>query len=140
MVSANREIDLDSSSIDLKGSEIASIDLEQGCLRLRLARAYLVKTLTGSAETTRWWQEGILSLEDAVLLAPLPVGPLICAGGDVDENIYTYRDMIPIPLESRGQIRCALRFAGTSSQLIATGSSVRLEMLGTPKYIEHLRT
>ena len=131
---------LDSTSIDLKGSEIASIDLDQGCLRIHLARAYLIKTLTGSTEKTRWWQAGVLCLEDAVPLSPIPIGPLICQGGDLDENIYTYRDMIPIPLDSRGHIRCEIRFEGVSSPFIVNGSTVRLEMLDTPKYIEHLRS
>lgn len=131
---------MDSTSIDLKGSEIASIDFEQGILRIHIARAYLIKTLTGSAEKTRWWQAGILQIEDAVLLSQLPIGPLICKGGDIDENIYTYRDMIPIPLESRGQIRCEMSFKESSSSFIVTGSTIRLEMLGIPKYIEHLRS
>lgn len=131
---------MDSTSIDLKGSEIALIELDQGCLRIHIERAYLIKTLTGSTEKTRWWQAGVLSMEDAILLSPLPIGPVICKGGDIDENIYTYRDMIPIPLESRGHIRIEMNFEEIPSPFIVTGSTVRLEMLGTPKYIEHLRT
>ncbi|WP_338115471.1 hypothetical protein [Thiocystis minor] len=139
VLQANQEIDLDSTSIELKGAEISSIDLDQRCLRIQIARASLIKTLTGSTERTRWWQAGVLRMEDAVLLSPLPVGPLVCTGGDLDENIYTYRDMIPIPLASRGHIRCELHFEGEASPFIVTASTVKLEMLDTPKYLEHLR-
>lgn len=133
------EADLDSTCIDLKNAEIASIDLDQGCLRIHFARADLIKTLTGAAESTRWQQAGILHMEDAVPSSPIPSGSLICRGGDIDDNIYTYRDMIPIPLDSRGRIRCEIHFAKAIAPLIVTGSAVRLEMLDTPKYIEHLR-
>jgi hypothetical protein len=63
--------------------------------------------------------------------------PAECTGGDVGENIYTYRDMVPVPLESRGQAHCALRLA--DGMLRVTARSVRLEMQGVPRYIEHLR-
>lgn len=131
---------MDSTSIELKGAEISLIDLDQGCLRVQIARASLIKTLTGSTERTRWWQAGVLRMDDAVLSSPLPTGPLVCTGGDLDENIYTYRDMIPIPLASRGHIRCELHFEGEASPFVVTASAVELEMQGTPKYIEHLRT
>ena len=137
---ADQEIDLDSTSIELKGAEISSIDFKQGCLRMHIARASLIKTLTGSNERTRWWQAGILRMDDAVLSSPLPLGPLVCTGGDLDENIYTYRGMIPIPLASRGHIRCELHFEGEASPFVVTASTVELEMQGTPKYLEHLRT
>jgi hypothetical protein len=130
---------LDSISIDLKGSEIATIDLADGCLRLHFSRAYLVKTMTGSNERTRWWQAGDLVIEGAEVASAIPDGPIVCRGGDIDENIYTYRDMIPIPLESRGHARCALMFEGIAEPFVAEGTAIRLVMFDTPKYIEHIR-
>ncbi|NVZ10269.1 hypothetical protein HW932_13455 [Allochromatium humboldtianum] len=130
---------MDSSSIELNGSEIESIDYDGDRVEIRFARAYLVKSMTGSAERTRWWQAGRLVIEGAEVAERPPEGPLVCAGGDLDENIYTYRDMIPVPFESRGHICCELHFEGTAARLIANGSAARLTMLDTPKYIEHLR-
>jgi hypothetical protein len=130
---------MDSSSIELPGSQIETITLTDGELRVRFSRACVIKTMTGSAERTRWWQAGDLIMEGAVAEGPVPEGPLVCAGGDVGENVYTYRDMIPIPLASRGSTRCALRFEGTDRTLVANGETIRLEMQDVPKYIEHLR-
>jgi hypothetical protein len=130
---------MDSSSIELPGSEVESLTLADGQLRARFSRAYIVKTMTGSPERTRWWQAGDLVMDGAQAEAPLPDAPLVCAGGDIEENIYTYRDMIPLPLDSRGRTRCALRFQGTDSTLVVNGETIRLEMDGVPKYIEHLR-
>ncbi len=129
---------MDSSSIELPGSEIESVTLENGILTVRFSRAYLIKTMTGSAERTRWWQVGTLVFSDAEVDGTLPSGPVICAGGDVGENIYTYRDMIPIPLESCGRAWCKLHWVGTPD-LRATASGVRLVLEAMPRYIEHLR-
>jgi hypothetical protein len=130
---------MESSSIELPGSEIESISFKEGCLRVRFSRAYIVKTMTGSEERTRWWQAGELVMDGAQLDSDLPVGPLICDGGDVDDNVFTYRDMIPVPLDSRGRTGCKLRFRANPAVLSASAEALRLEMIDVPKYIEHIR-
>ena len=130
---------METSSIELTGAQIDRIEFADGTVRLHFPRVHIVKSMTGSAERTRWWQAGDLVLEDAEVEGDIPTGPLVCAGGDVGENVYTYRDMIPVPLASRGHAHCALSFEGTGHKLVARGSGVRLEMIATPKYIEHLR-
>ncbi len=130
---------MDSMSIDLNGSEIASIELQDRRLRLHFSRAYLIKTMTGSDERTRWWQAGDLVIEGVEVSSPIPPCPRTCLGGDIDDNIYTYRDMIPIPLTSRGYARCTLRLERIAEPFAAEGTAISLEMQDTPKYIEHLR-
>jgi hypothetical protein len=130
---------MDSTSIELPGSIISAVKSDGDTVRIEFEPAYLVKSMTGSAERTRWRQNGALvfehaELDDASALALLPAE---CTGGDVGENIYTYRDMVPVPLESRGHAHCALRVA--DGMLHVTAGSVRLEMQDVPRYIEHLR-
>jgi hypothetical protein len=129
---------MDSTSIDLPGCEIESIALDEGRVVIRFSRAYLIKTMSGSAERTRWWQAGALIFDDAEIEGELPDAPCVCEGGDVGENIYTYRDMIPIPLESRGQAHCALKLRQHTELLRVRGSGVRLAMEDRPRYIEHI--
>ena len=80
---------MDSSSIELPGSEVESIQLEKDTLRVRFSRAYIIKTMTGSTERTRWWQAGDLVLFDTGdgIVSPTPerpsagcVGPTRTAG------------------------------------------------------------
>ena len=130
---------MDSSSIELSGSEIETIGYSDGRLCIHFSRALIVKTMTGSQERTRWWQRGDLVIEGAHLEGGLPDGPLVCEGGDIDDNVFTYRDMIPVPLESRGRIGCELRFRARDDCLVATGETLRLTMVDVPKYIEHIR-
>ena len=130
---------MDTSSIELPGSEIESIEVDERQVKVRFSRAYIVKTMTGSVERTRWWQAGELIFGGAEVDGEPPTGPCICSGGDVGENVYTYRDMIPIPLDSQGRSSCRLRFEGSEKMLVVAAESVRLVMEDRPHYIEHLR-
>jgi hypothetical protein len=131
---------LETSSIELSGAEIDRIELAHGTLRLHFPRVEIIKTMTGSVERTRWWQAGVLIIDAAEPLAPLPQAPVVCAGGDIDDNVYTYRDMIPVPLNSRGRVGCDLRLADGGARISVRGEALRLEMEGVPKYIEHIRS
>jgi len=77
--------------------------------------------------------------EEAEVQGELPEMPAVCDGGDVGENIYTYRDMIPLPLESRGRAHCNLKFQGTDKKLVVEAEAVKLVMEDRPHYIEHIR-
>ncbi len=130
---------MDSSSIQLAGSEIDAVEYRQERLRIHFSRAIIIKTMTGSVEKTLWWQAGDLVLDEPEIEGVLPRGPVTCMGGDIDDNIYTYRDMIPLPLDSRGAIGLSLRLADDAPRLVARGRAIRLEMQETPKYQRHIR-
>lgn len=130
---------MDSASIELPGSELEAILLEDDCLRISFSRVIIIKTMTGSSERTRWWQTADLVMEGAEVEGDPPTGPLVCVGGDIDDNIFTYRDMIPLPLSSRGSVGCDLSFRDTPAHLKVMATAIRMEMKGLPKYIEHLR-
>ena len=130
---------MDSTSIELTGSRITTVTVDGDTVRVEFEPAYLIKSMTGSVERTRWWQNGALVFEGARVddENPLPTLPAECLGGDVGENVYTYRDMIPVPLNSRGRAHCALRVGDGVIRI--DGDAVRLEMRDVAKYIEHLR-
>jgi hypothetical protein len=132
---------MDSTSIDLVGSKISSVSVEGSTVKVRFEPAYLIKTMTGSVERTRWWQNGYLIFEGAQLddAQALPQLPADCAGGDVGENVYTYRDMVPVPLESVGRAHCDLKVEGSDTPIRVQAEAVTLELEDVAKYIEHLR-
>ncbi|MBB1127197.1 hypothetical protein [Thiospirillum jenense] len=130
---------MDNSSIRLRGTEIGELSLNDGVFRCVFTRALIIKTLTGSVEKTLWWQAGELMMENAQSVTALPSGQLMCRGGDIDDNIFTYRDMIPIPLVSRGQIRCVLHIDNHPQPIEVSAASVELVLKDVPKYICHLR-
>ncbi len=130
---------MDSTSIQLAESEISAIEHSPERLCIHFSRAVIIKTMTGSAEKTLWWQQGDLILDAPEVEGELPKTPVSCIGGDIDDNIYTYRNMIPLPLESRGALRVELHFAGNLPPLVARGTAIRLAMHDVPKYQQHLR-
>lgn len=130
---------MDSSSIELPGSRILSVTQEGETIRVAFEPAIIIKTMTGSVERTKWQQAGELIFEGAELEGELPQLPGLCTGGDVGENVYTYRDMVPLPLKSSGHAHCKLRIEGQNQPIRIQASGVRLEMFEHPKYIEHIR-
>ena len=130
---------MDSTTIELPGSEIEAIQLGEGKLKVHFSRAYIIKTMSGSDEQTRWWQTGDLVFEEVDIEGDLPQCPCVCEGGDVGENVYTYRDMLPIPLDSHGHAHCDIRIQGQTTHLKVQASGVKLEMEDRPQYIEHIR-
>ena len=131
---------MDLTSIELTGSVIASVTNNNNEVVIRFEPAYLIKSMTGSEERTKWKQNVELVFTGAMLqdLGQLAF-PAICTGGDVGENIYTYRDMIPVPLESRGSAHCDLALADTEQRISLRAESVKLVQEGTAKYMEHIR-
>ncbi len=123
----------------MPGSLISAVEVDGETISVRFEPAYLIKMMTGSAERTRWRQSGALVFDGAELAddEPLPELPAECLGGDVGENVYTYRDMVPVPLESRGHVHCAIKTANGNVRI--SGTALRLVMDDVPKYIEHLR-
>lgn len=131
---------MDLTSIELAGSVIASVTRQQGEVVVRFEPAYLIKTMTGSDERTKWKQNVELVFTRATLEDMEQVDfPMPCAGGDVGENIYTYRDMIPVPLESRGSAHCDLGLADTAQRIRVQAEGLKLVQEGVAKYIEHMR-
>ncbi len=129
---------MDSSTVELPGSEISGVTIDGETICVHFERTTIIKTMTGAFERTRWWQQGDLVFEGAQLIDDLPSLPALCSGGDVGENVYTYRDMIPIPLESRGTAHCDLKIEGSDQHLRIQAQAVRLDMIDVPKYIEHI--
>ena len=131
---------MDAINIELPGSTISAVTVEGDTVRIRFEPAILIKTMTGSVERTKWRQSGDLVFSGAELDAEvLPELPAVCSGGDVGENVYTYRDMVPTPLESRGRAHCDLGFQDQDGRIRVQASAVQLVMEETPKYIEHIR-
>lgn len=130
---------MDSSSIELPGSKIVKVEWSTYTVKVHFAPAFILKTMTGSLERTRWFQNGVLLFENANIIGELPSLPAVCTGGDVGENIYTYRDMIPLPLVSQGRAHCRLQVDNSERAIQIEAASVRLIMEEPAKYIEHIR-
>ena len=125
--------------LSLPGAQIEQIVREENSLRIVFSDFRILISLTGSNERTEWTQRGELIIGNAEVENELPTPPLTLAGGDIHQNAYVYRNEIPLPLKSRGQVGCVLQFEGIDERLEVHGESIELIETAERKYIRHVR-
>jgi hypothetical protein len=125
--------------LSFPGSEIERVVHEDSRVTVSFSPFYILVSLGGAEERTRWRQAGEMVIEDARIDDDFPRCPCVVAAGEFRNNMYLYKDLVPLPLDSRGDVACTLRFEGTDDSTTLSGSSIRLNPLGERKYIEHIR-
>jgi len=128
---------MDSNSIILPGSQVEAVNVEGNSVSIHFSLVYIIKSMTGAEQKTRWKQAGQLLFSGVNETHGIPQCPCVCSGGDVGENIYTYRDMIPLQLKSHGHTHCSLIIEDQQERLQVQAEAVELIMIDTPRYIEH---
>ena len=85
-----------SYTLQLPEARLESIDRDADTITLRLSRAFLVQEMENAFEDSLWTQAMNLSIRDYSLDGELPDCPCEIGGGDMTNNIYTYRDHAPL--------------------------------------------
>ena len=127
------------TELSLPQAQVERVERDGDTVCIHLSEFFIYVSLSGSAERTQWRQAGVLVLDEAEVEGGLPVGPAVLAGGDVHDNTYTYRDLVPLPLDARGRVGCTLRIKGRDEPLVLQGTRLRLETLGERRYVAHVR-
>jgi len=90
-------------------------------------------------EDSLWTQAVNITVRNYSLDGELPACPCEISGGDITNNIYTYRDHAPLPINWRGDVRCSLKVAGSDAAFSISGDTMQLEQIETPRYIRHVK-
>jgi len=128
-----------SYTLQLPEARLESIDRDADAITLHFSQVQLVQEMENAFEDSLWTQAVNLSIRDYSLDGELPACPCEISGGDITNNIYTYRDHAPLPINWRGDVRCTLKVAGSDAVFSITGNSMQLEQLETPRYIRHFK-
>ena len=128
-----------SNTLQLPGAQLESIDHTDTEITLHFSQVHLVQEMEGAFEDSLWTQAVKLTIRGARLEGELPACPCELQGGDLTDNIYTYRDHAPMPINWRGEVRCKLVIAGTAAAVSIEGESMQLEQIGHPRYIRHVK-
>jgi hypothetical protein len=128
-----------SYTLQLPEARLESIDRDADAITLRFSQAYLVQEMENAFEDSLWTQAVNLSIRDYHLEGELPACPCEISGGDITNNIYTYRDHAPLPINWRGEVRCTLKVAGSDAAFSINGATMQLEQIETPRYIRHIK-
>jgi hypothetical protein len=127
-----------SYTLQLPEARLESTVLNEDAITLRFSQVYLVQEMENAFEDSLWTQAVNLTIGDYSLDGELPACPCEISGGDITNNIYTYRDHAPLPINWRGDVRCSLRLAGNDAAFSISGNTMQLEQLETPRYIRHI--
>jgi hypothetical protein len=126
-------------TLQLPEARLESIDRDADAITLRFSQVYLVQEMENAFEDSLWTQAVNLSIRGYSLDGELPACPCEISGGDITNNIYTYRDHAPLPINWRGDVRCVLQPAGSDVMFSISGTAMQLEQIETPRYIRHIK-
>ena len=122
----------------ITGALLERIEQEDNTMTLHFSEVEIVKAMEGAFEDTLWKQACDLVIEDAVVDGDLPACPCELAGGDITNNIYTYRDHAPLPIAWRGEVGCTLKCTNGGAELSIQGDAMQPKLIGHPRYIKHV--
>ena len=125
--------------LQIPGAQLESIEQADNEITLHFSQVQLVQEMEGAIEDSLWTQAVNLVIREIEIEGELPACPCVIKGGDMVDNIFTYRDHAPLPINWRGEVRCALTIEGSSETFSIDGESMQLEQIGTPRYIKHVK-
>ena len=124
--------------LQLPGAQLESIEQNGDTVKLGFSLVHLVQEMEGAIEDSLWTQAIKLTVTGAEISGELPDCPCEIAGGDLVNNIFTYRDHAPLPIDWHGETRCILKVSDNNSFTIE-GDSIQVEQIDLPRYIKHVR-
>jgi hypothetical protein len=125
--------------LQLPGAQLASIEQDGSTYTLHFSLLQLVQEMEGAFEDSLWTQAIDLVVREATLEGALPACPCVIKGGDLSDNIYTYRNHAPLPIRWRGEVGCKLVVDGTDAAFTLRGSGMEARPLDHPRYIRHIK-
>ena len=127
------------NTLQIPGAQLESIEQADNEITLHFSQVQLVQEMEGAIEDSLWTQAVNLVIRDIEIEGELPACPCVIKGGDMVDNIFTYRDHAPLPINWRGEVRCMLTVEGSDATFSIDGESMQLEQIDHPHYIKHVK-
>lgn len=124
--------------LDPRNLRIDRVELDAGRAVLHFREASIEKIMDNADQRTLWTQAGSIEMWTPNPPADLPAPPFLIAHADVEDGLYTQRDMVRIPLDVSGEIALSLWLEGRDGPLRLEGSRMRLHLEGDPRYVRHV--
>jgi hypothetical protein len=127
------------STIEIHDSRVAEINECDGTVIVHFQPAYLHKSEGRPAfdSGTGWVQEARLIFSEASITGDFPEWPCDIMDGEIIVGDDRHDNLIPVPLEVAK--RTELRLICDSVHTVrVVGRTVRLELVGEPRYVEEV--
>jgi len=125
--------------LQLPGAQLASIDQGEDEITLHFSQVQLVQEMENAIEDSLWTQAIDLTIKEIELEGELPACPCEIKGGDLIDNIFTYRDHAPLPINWQGEVSCKLSVAGHNTSFTISGATINVKQIDNPRYIKHVK-
>jgi hypothetical protein len=125
--------------LQIPGAQLESIEQDGDETTLHFSQVQLIQEMEGAFEDSLWTQAIRLTIKGAVMEGDLPECPCGITGGDMTDNIYTYRDHAPLPIDWHGEVSCTFKPDGAGTGFSISGAAMQLEQLEHPRYIKHFK-
>ena len=126
------------SSLQIPGARLERIERSDEEITLHFALVHLVQVMEGAFQDSLWTQACDLVIRNVQIDGELPECPCEIQGGDMINNIYTYRDHAPLPIDWNGSVSCKFTVTGSGAVFSIDGTSMQMEMIDHPRYIRHI--
>ena len=125
--------------LQLPGAQLASIEQGEDDITLHFSQVQLVQEMENAIEDSLWTQAIDLTIKGIELEGELPAYPCEITGGDLIDNIFTYRDHAPLPINWQGEVCCKLTVAGNDTGFTISGATINVNQIANPVYIKHFK-
>jgi hypothetical protein len=127
-------------AIEIHDSTLDRISVRDGDVVLHFAAVYIHQSAgtPGVDAGSCWVQKALLRMGGAVVSGSFSQLPRELLDGQIKIGTTVSRNMIPIPLDHKGDAELRLESWNDEAISIA-GSSARLELIGDPKYVEEFQ-
>ncbi len=127
-------------NLQLPGAQLSSIEQDgDDRITLHFAQVRLIQEMEGAFEDSLWTQAIRLTLRDIEIDGELPACPCELQGGELTNNIYTWRNQVPLPIRWRGDVGCKLVVAGSGASCTIRANQLAVEQIDHPRYIKHIK-
>jgi hypothetical protein len=125
-------------SLQIPGARLEKIETGENEITLHLSGVNIVRAMEGAFEDTLWVQDCRLIIREIEIDSELPDCPCEIKGGDLINNIFTYRNHAPLPIDWHGSVGCLFTMADSGAVFSIEGESLQLERIGHPRYLKHI--
>ena len=125
--------------LQIPGAQLESIEQDGNETTLHFSQVQLVQEMEGAIEDSLWTQAVNLTIKGAEIEGELPECPCEITGGELTDNIYTWRGQVPLPINWHGEVGCTFKPGDTGPGFSINGDAIQLEQLGHPRYIKHIK-
>ena len=123
--------------LQLPGAQLESIEQDGDSVTLHFSLVHLVQEMENAFEDSLWTQAIDLTAKGCSIEGDVPDCPCELGGGDLTDNIFTYRDHAPLPINWRGEVHCKLNTTtGDALWTVFLGSLIA--GLGVPVFMAYM--